>query len=108
MYSRHHIRDRNVLFNGINMPAFNHRIRPKERFGISAVLFDYGAAGLILLVFGIFPVLPLRVVCLTAAPLCIAIAVYGGIHHKDSLLLRAKWMSRRESRCYSKESLIEM
>jgi len=89
------------------MPAYNNRIRPKERFGIPAVLFDYGAAGIILLVFALFPILPLRCVCLVAAPICICVATYGGINHKDALLLRAKWLNKRESRCYSKDSLIE-
>ena len=90
------------------MTAFNHRIRPLERFGIPAVMFDYGAAGLILLVFSFFPILLLRVVCLTLAPICIAVAVYGGINHKDALLLRAKLQSRREINCHSSESLHEM
>lgn len=89
------------------MPAYNNRIRPKERFGIPAVLFDYGSAGLILLVFALFPVLPLRIVCLVSAPVCLFIAAYGGINHKDALLLRAKWLSKKESRCYSRDALIE-
>lgn len=90
------------------MPAFNQRIRPKERFGIPAVLFDYGAAGIILSVFAVFPILPLRVVCIIGVPICFAIAAYGGIHHRDYLLLRAKWMSRREAKCVSNESKYSM
>ncbi|MBT8342332.1 MAG: hypothetical protein KJP07_20195 [Desulfatitalea sp.] len=89
------------------MPAFNHRIRPRERFGIPAAVFDFGSAAVILIIFALFPIPAFQIVCIALSIICLIIAAYGGIHHKDALMLRAQWMNKRESKCYSVESLIE-
>lgn len=89
------------------MPAFNARVAPKEIVGLPAPIFYYGLPALIAAGIAVVPEMVTRIVFIPAAIVLAIMAIHGALNYEDSLLRRAKRLSKQEANAYDHVSLEE-